>query len=173
MFHQASAVDMPSAAAGSCAGAPVPGWAVTAAARRGRCRGRRGRAHAAPAAGWPKKAPKGMPAIFSALTPDWRIASAIEALIDFRVDRVARWTSMVWMVPRSMVTLMFSQDSTAFRSAMRLSRSSAESGGAPCSTGSPRKVHRTPQVLDEVQRIRHPGHVGCRWFQHHVSCYRS
>ena len=68
--------------------------------------------------------------IFSALTPDWRIASAIEAPIDFSVISVPRCTSMAWMVPRSMLRFRFSQDSTAFRSAMRLSRSSVDIGGA-------------------------------------------
>src|SRR5207244_432010 len=58
----------------------------------------------------PKKAANGLAANFSALTPDWRIASAIEAPIVFRVISVPRCTSMAWMLPRSMVRFRFSQD---------------------------------------------------------------
>jgi len=118
--------------AAAAAGAAAPGAGCAGA-------GALGLAAAAPAGvfapalppwvGAPKKGAKGMPAIFSALTPDWRIASAIEAPIDFNVASVPRCTSSAWMVPRSIERFRFSQDSTALRSAMRLSRSSVDIGG--------------------------------------------
>jgi hypothetical protein len=106
-------------AAGACAGAGAPGFAAGAPL-----------AFAVPPAPCAlKNGANGKPAIFSALTPDWRIASAIEAPIDFRVASVPRCTSSAWMVPRSIVRFRFSQDSTALRSAMRFSRSSVDIGG--------------------------------------------
>jgi hypothetical protein len=103
-------------------GAGAPGFAAGAA-------GAAVFAAAPPWAGAPKKAANGVAPIFSALTPDWRIASAIDAPIDFKVAKVPRCTSRVWMVPRSIVRFRFSQDSTARKSAIRFSRSSVDIGG--------------------------------------------
>jgi hypothetical protein len=156
IFHHATAAGIAMAAGLACAsgvadgsGAAVPGCAVPPPAApapgvatpgaldaAGAGAGAPGFAAGAPLAfapppapGAPKNGANGLLVIFSALTPDWRIASAIEAPIDFRVASVPRCTSRAWMVPRSIVRFRFSQVSTALRSAMRLSRSSLDIGG--------------------------------------------
>ena len=56
--------------------------------------------------------------------------ASIAPLIPFSVAIVARWTSSVWMVVRSMLEFSSSHASTARRSAIRLSSSFTSSVGA-------------------------------------------